>query len=335
MHPNASCLVEPLNLHTAINRSLNPLHHVKASSDFLTTERRIVMDVLQMLSQPGVQSETFIRDPHQMNVTFKIRHLEIGFYNSVCVSHLSETTLVSVLNTFLAMANDLQQTLFYFRGIQINAEKLSNVINSLIFVFSQILERVNSEVGDLQQILQFQSGLISKSQLRLSHFSKSRVTTVYPGYESQPLTLLKLEELMTDLGLFSKVASLKNLMQRGILDFVAHDFSQSRRNQKKPEFMFVDESASQQMDQESFLLLADFENEAEKQAQAKKEKDRADLDSDLERPRPDSGHLPQNFARLTNNTQNQLRLPNARLNLRQIQPADRATYLLNYLYLQI
>lgn len=29
-----------------------------------------------------------------MNVTFKIRHLEKGFYNSVCVSHLSEGTLL-------------------------------------------------------------------------------------------------------------------------------------------------------------------------------------------------------------------------------------------------
>lgn len=54
LHPTASCLMEPLNLHTSINRTLNPLHHVKASSDFLTTERRIVMDVLQMLSQPSI-----------------------------------------------------------------------------------------------------------------------------------------------------------------------------------------------------------------------------------------------------------------------------------------
>lgn len=82
------------------------------------------------------------------------------------------------------MANDLQQTLFYFRGIQINAERLSNVINSLIFAFSQILDRVNSEISDLQQILQLQSGLISKSQLYLSHHSKSRVMTVYPDYET-------------------------------------------------------------------------------------------------------------------------------------------------------
>ena len=39
--------------------------------------------------------------------------------------------------------------------------------------------------------------------------------------------------------------------------------------------------------------------------------------------------------RLVNDIQNPLNLPFARLNFNLIKPADRATYLLNYLYMQI
>jgi hypothetical protein len=68
------------------------------------------------------------------------------------MSHMSQGTVKSCLNKFLKMANNLQKTLFLFRGVQMNSEKLSTVIQSLIFVFNKILERFNTEINDLSQI---------------------------------------------------------------------------------------------------------------------------------------------------------------------------------------
>ena len=43
----------------------------------------------------------------------------------------------------------------------------------------------------------------------------------------------------------------------------------------------------------------------------------------------------ENYHKLVNDISNPLNLPNASLNFEHIKPADRATYLLNYLYMQI
>jgi hypothetical protein len=86
-------------------------------------------------------------------VLFKLRNEALGFDSQACVSHLSQATLKNALTKFLGMGNDLQRILFLFRGIQLNSEKLSTVIQSLIFVFTKILDRFNVEVNDLTQIL--------------------------------------------------------------------------------------------------------------------------------------------------------------------------------------
>ena len=56
-------MLEPNNLNRDLNLALNPYDVVNKSSECLTTERKLVLDVLQMLSQPSLESETFIRDP--------------------------------------------------------------------------------------------------------------------------------------------------------------------------------------------------------------------------------------------------------------------------------
>jgi len=37
-----------------------------------------------------------------------------------------------------------------------------------------------------------------------------------------PLTLMKLEHILDQQGLFSKITALKGIMEKGILDYVAH-----------------------------------------------------------------------------------------------------------------
>ena len=49
----------------------------------------------------------------------------------------------------------------------------------------------------------------------------------------------------------------------------------------------------------------------------------------------DDEALHENYYKLVNDTSNPTNLPNASLNFEHIKPADRATYLLNYLYMQI
>jgi hypothetical protein len=62
LNPNQSCISEPLNLHKDLNVALNPFVAINDQNMYLTTERRVVMDVLQMLSQPSIQSDTLVRD---------------------------------------------------------------------------------------------------------------------------------------------------------------------------------------------------------------------------------------------------------------------------------
>jgi hypothetical protein len=47
----------------------------------------------------------------------------------------------------------------------------------------------------------------------------SRVKLIYSKYESEPLTLLTLGHLMESL--FSKISALLEIIEKGILDFVA------------------------------------------------------------------------------------------------------------------
>lgn len=108
---------EPNNLNRDLSKALSPYSVGNLVSAYQTTERRVLLDVLQMLSLPGLESETFVRDPDQLRVLFKMRHTGAGFTSSTCLSHLSQGALKSVLEKFLRMANDLQKTLFLFRGI--------------------------------------------------------------------------------------------------------------------------------------------------------------------------------------------------------------------------
>ena len=208
-----------------------------------------------------------------------------------------------------------------FRGIQINSEKLSTVIQSLVFVFNKILDRFNVEVNDLMQILLLQSGQISKSQINLGPPNLSRVRIVYPNYEEAPLTLMKLELLLDQKGLFSKIKALRDIIENGILDYVAHNYKQNKHNEENMFFdkfnRFKEEDNNPTQD---FLLLAEV--------QAKKQ----DGDCSLSDGRD---HDDFQFKSLTEGVCNQQNIPSASLNFDFIKPADRGTYFLNYLYVQI
>lgn len=193
LNPLRSGMVEPKNLNRDLNKLLNPYNQANATSEYQTTERRILLDVLQMLSLPGLESETFVRDAEQLKVLFRARHEGQGFASSTCVSHLSQGVTKSILEKFVWMANQLQKTLFLFRGIQVNSEQLSTVIQALVFAFNKILGRFNHEVNDLTQILLLQSGQISRSQLTFSPLSSSKVRILFEHYDSEPLTLMRLE----------------------------------------------------------------------------------------------------------------------------------------------
>jgi len=149
LYKDRSCMVEPMNLNRDLNKALNPYSMVNKSSHLLTTERRLVLDILQMLTQPSLESDTFVRDGEQLGVLFKLRHDGKGFTSAATLSHLSQGATHNVLNKFLQMGNDLQKTCFFFRGIQTNSERLSTVIQSLIFAFNKILDRFNYEMSDL------------------------------------------------------------------------------------------------------------------------------------------------------------------------------------------
>jgi hypothetical protein len=88
--------------------------------------------------------------------------------------------------------------------------------------------------------------------------------------------------------LFSNISTLLEIIEKGILDFVAFNHNQGKIQLNQ--------------EQELFLQLADVNKE----------------ESTYEKLISGSCHLPC-----------------AKLNLDFIKPADRATYLLNYLYMQI
>lgn len=110
-------------------------------------------------------------------------------------------------------------------------------------------------------------------------------------------------------------------MEKGILDFVAHN-QKSLAN--KNESMFLDKmNDSQQEEANSFLKLAEH----------KKKQDSFNLDdSNIDEVLNDEA-LHDNYYKLVNDISNPLNLPNASLNFEHVKPADRATYLLNYLYM--
>ena len=79
LFPGRSPMKEPQNLNRDLNKALNPYDFANKSSQFLTTERTLVMHVLQMLGQPSLESETLVRDAKQLRVLFKLRHDAHGF----------------------------------------------------------------------------------------------------------------------------------------------------------------------------------------------------------------------------------------------------------------
>ncbi len=83
----------------------------------LTTERNLILDILQMFCLPGLESQTFERDRCQLKVLFKIRNEDKGYFQKSSLTHLSKEIVNNILLNFLKMANDLQKTMFYFRGI--------------------------------------------------------------------------------------------------------------------------------------------------------------------------------------------------------------------------
>jgi len=53
---------------------------------------------------------------------------------------------------------------------------------------------------------------------------QSRVTLVFPKYETEPLSMTRLEHILVQQGLFSKIQALCDIMEKGIIDFVAHSY---------------------------------------------------------------------------------------------------------------
>ena len=89
LHPQASCLDEPLNLNKNLNTALNEFSSIGKTNLDLTSERKLVMDVLQLVSQPAIDSDTFMRDDTQLKVLFRLRHRQEGFGMGTALSHLS------------------------------------------------------------------------------------------------------------------------------------------------------------------------------------------------------------------------------------------------------
>ena len=84
----------------------------------------------------GVESDSFERDPATLQVLFKIRN--DNHINQAKMSHISPGLMNQVFQKNLNAANLLQRGLFLFRGIRNNADKLSTVMQALIFVFEKI-----------------------------------------------------------------------------------------------------------------------------------------------------------------------------------------------------
>ena len=74
------------------------------------------------------------------------------------------------------------------------------------------MQRLVSQLSDLQLICLYQAGQISKSQLTLSEGSKLSEIT------DRPLTLLRVYDLIES-RLFDKVKTLHAVLANGILDF--------------------------------------------------------------------------------------------------------------------
>lgn len=70
-----------------------------------------------MFASPYVESDTFARDLNQYRVLFKLRYDSEGFGSMKNVSHLSQGAVRTMLLKFLNMGNELQRTMFLFRGI--------------------------------------------------------------------------------------------------------------------------------------------------------------------------------------------------------------------------
>ena len=94
---------------------------------------------------------------------------------------------------------------------------------------------------------------------------------MYENYENEPLTLMKLENLLDQQGLFSKILSLKDIISNGILDFVAHTHSQDQQTKKlifkrggmkSPRNGQELEDSSDEEGLDQFLLLAEFEGKS-------------------------------------------------------------------------
>jgi hypothetical protein len=59
--------------------------------------------------------------------------------------------------------------------------------------------------------------------MNLGPISLSRIRIVYPHFDSQPLSLMKLDQILDQNGIFSKIKALRDIIENGILDFVAHN----------------------------------------------------------------------------------------------------------------
>lgn len=150
---------------------------------------------------------------------------------------------------------------------------------------------------------------------------------------------MRLEQLLDQQGLFSKIEALKDIMEQGVLDFVAHSHNIQAAAEQD---LDAPKQAGGRAPLESLLRLAEVQKGQGKSGAREpdfggKGLNASDLNDqgDQEAPADEGAASHETFKKLLDEVQNPLRLPNARLNVEHVRPADRATYLLNYLYMQI
>ena len=123
-------------------------------------------------------------------------------------------------------------------------------------------------------------------------------------------------------------------MQEGILDYVAHSHHISADVDQQSNIFGRDLNLNDGPQLEGFLKLADIQTSQSKNHA--KDKEGLDHSNDNEQEHQDKDFQSnETFKKLLSSVENHRNLPFARLNLKFIKPADRATYLLNYLYMQI
>lgn len=87
------------------------------------------------------------------------------------------------------MSETIERINYFLEGLNKANSMVGTVVQSFVFTFSQMLNGVRSELADLQTVLMYQAGQVSKSQLNLSTASITELADL-------PMTLMRLQEVL-------------------------------------------------------------------------------------------------------------------------------------------